>query len=592
MDEEIQITIKIAGVNQVDSDLNEVKNKVNGFGDNLQQGLGIKGIAIGTAIGQGITNAFSWAFNEVQDLAGQALDVIQQSVASASQLQQVALSFEVMLGSADKAKKLLQDLQNFASVTPFNLTDLQDDTKQLLAFGVSGEDVIPILQSLGNVAAGIGTDKLPVLIHALGQVKAGTVLSGRELNEFTMAGVPLIAQLSKITGFSQEDIAGGVKNLGITYDQVRQALDNLSAPGAQFENLMARQSKTVNGMVSNLEDFRDTLFRTIGGITSGGDLIKGGLLDTIQNNLTKLMQFLSDHQEDINKVGEALGKGFGDLADKYLPKLMDSLPSILTDLEKFGTDIPTRVDELKKTLSDLRNTLSTLKDVAGVSVRYIAAQFDYARAIITTILLGISNQILSVQAAWDRLTGNMNDLQNVEHQISENNKQITKSWTDATFAAAQLVDKVQQTRGATSDLGDQIARINAGINNSVTSVGAFKSSLSDANNSASSISQYMQTVSKTSVMKGGINLGLETGGIIPRAENVIIAGNDTKGDRQFIRANSGEMIINQSDQHALFAFIKSLSTKPQQVNNINFNNNGSPQGHNMANNLTNMLTHF
>jgi len=60
-------------------------------------------------------------------------------------LEQTQVAFGTMLGSADKAKKLLTDLSDFAQKTPFELTGLRSTAKQLLAFGVSAEEMIPTL---------------------------------------------------------------------------------------------------------------------------------------------------------------------------------------------------------------------------------------------------------------------------------------------------------------------------------------------------------------------------------------------------------------------------------------------------------------
>ena len=110
-------------------------------------------------------------------------------VDQAATMEQNRIAFETFLGSGKKAGDLLKQLSDFAAKTPFDLPQVVEGSKRLLAFGVSGEQIIPTFKTLGDIASGVGRDKLPDLIHAFGQVAAGTKLSGRELNEFTMAGV-------------------------------------------------------------------------------------------------------------------------------------------------------------------------------------------------------------------------------------------------------------------------------------------------------------------------------------------------------------------------------------------------------------------
>lgn len=168
------------------------------------------------------------------------------------EFEQLGVAFETMIGDASKAAEFTDKLFTFAAETPFNVENLADASKKLLAFGVAADDVLPTLDSLGNIASGVGMDKLPNLITALGQVKSKTVLAGQELMQFTETGVPIIAELSKVTGKSIKDITNNTKDLGITYDQVLKALNNLS--NGKFKDLMKKQSKTLLGQFSNFQD--------------------------------------------------------------------------------------------------------------------------------------------------------------------------------------------------------------------------------------------------------------------------------------------------------------------------------------------------
>src|SRR3990167_9448424 len=91
---------------------------------------------------------------------------------SAANYEQQRIAFETMLGSADKARELLEDVTQFAKTTPFEIPGVVDATKRLLAYGSTQEEVLDELKVLGDISAGVGTDKLPQLILAFGQVRA------------------------------------------------------------------------------------------------------------------------------------------------------------------------------------------------------------------------------------------------------------------------------------------------------------------------------------------------------------------------------------------------------------------------------------
>ena len=55
---------------------------------------------------------------------------------ASSDFEQANVQFGVMLGSAEKATKLVDKLQKMANVTPFETQDLLDASKVLLNFGI------------------------------------------------------------------------------------------------------------------------------------------------------------------------------------------------------------------------------------------------------------------------------------------------------------------------------------------------------------------------------------------------------------------------------------------------------------------------
>jgi magnesium-transporting ATPase (P-type) len=56
------------------------------------------------------------------------------AVKSASEMQDLRQSFDTMLGSAEKGRKLFIDIQKMANVTPFTSTDLASATSTMLGF--------------------------------------------------------------------------------------------------------------------------------------------------------------------------------------------------------------------------------------------------------------------------------------------------------------------------------------------------------------------------------------------------------------------------------------------------------------------------
>ena len=186
------------------------------------------------------------------------------AIKAAADAEQTKVAFETMLGSAEKADEFIRDLVSFAAKTPFTLKGLEQSAKQLLAYGFAQNEVLPNLKALGDIAAGVGMDKLPQLTLAFGQVKAATRLTGMELRQFTEAGVPLLQaladQLGKTPAAIQEMVSAGQ----IGFPMVQKALQDMTGEGGKFADLMEKQSKTLGGMWSNLSDAWDVFLRGVG----------------------------------------------------------------------------------------------------------------------------------------------------------------------------------------------------------------------------------------------------------------------------------------------------------------------------------------
>ena len=58
-----------------------------------------------------------------------AVNLTKESLQTAGQFEQWEIAFETMLGSAEKAKDMMEDLFQFAKETPFQIPDLVQNSK-------------------------------------------------------------------------------------------------------------------------------------------------------------------------------------------------------------------------------------------------------------------------------------------------------------------------------------------------------------------------------------------------------------------------------------------------------------------------------
>lgn len=197
-----------------------------------------------------------------------AQSFISQMIAVRSEFQQLEISFGTMLKSKEKANALMAQMTDLAAKTPFGLQEVSEGAKRLLAIQVPAEEVTETLRRMGDVAAGLGVP-MGQLIHVYGQVKAQGKLVTNDLYQFMNAGIPIIAELSKVVGKSETEIKEMVSAGKIGFPEIQAVIKNMTNEGGLFFNLMAEQSKSLGGQISNLQDNFDQMLNEIGKASEG-----------------------------------------------------------------------------------------------------------------------------------------------------------------------------------------------------------------------------------------------------------------------------------------------------------------------------------
>ena len=228
-----------------------------------------------------------------------AYDFAQKIITVRSQFQQLEIAFGTMLKSKEKANALMAQMTDLAAKTPFGLQEVSEGAKRLLAFQVPAQEVTETLRRMGDVAAGLGVP-MGQLIHVYGQVKAQGKLMTNDLYQFMNAGIPIIAELSKVVGKSETEIKDMVSAGKIGFAEVQAVIKGMTDEGGLFYNLMAEQSKTLSGQLSNLEDNFANVLNEIGKATEG---IASGAISSVA--------FLVENYQTLGKVIAGLIATYG-----------------------------------------------------------------------------------------------------------------------------------------------------------------------------------------------------------------------------------------------------------------------------------------
>ncbi|NBJ05009.1 phage tail tape measure protein [Alistipes sp. Z76] len=233
-------------------------------------------------------------------LVGQGMMGLLNSIVQVrGQFQQLEIAFETMLGSQSKAKTLMDQMVQTAAKTPFDLMGVAEGAKQLMAYGVSADKVNDTLVRLGNIASGLSIP-LNDIVYLYGTTMVQGRLYAQDVRQFTGRGIPLVKELAEKYGVTADKINEMVSAGKIGFPEVEEVINKMTNAGGQFYNLMEKQSASLTGQISNLEDAWDTALNNLG---EKGE----GVFSTAISSAT----YLVEHMEDILRVLTAVTVAYG-----------------------------------------------------------------------------------------------------------------------------------------------------------------------------------------------------------------------------------------------------------------------------------------
>ncbi|MHA1867410.1 MAG: tape measure protein [Candidatus Heimdallarchaeaceae archaeon] len=321
------------------------------------------------------------------------------SLRVAGDFEQTTIAFTTMMGSAEKAQGMLKDLAEFAKKTPFTLTGIETSARQLMAVGFNAEEILPVLKSVGDIAAGLGMKQegLQRLILNLGQVRTQGKLTGRELRDFAVAGIPLLDELAKELGKTTTEISDMISAGKISSDVVIQVFRNMTSEGGRFEDLMAKQADTVQGKFSNLEDAWELMRREIGAallpvVSTFADTLRDDLLPAIKPLIPVIGNFLA-----------RAAKRILDLFIKLVPPLIKFTEYIIEAADEIMELLMPVLEELIPILLDLGARV--FKAVADAIIKLLPIFVELLEDVIIPIIPFIGDLVVGIIELVGQIVG-------------------------------------------------------------------------------------------------------------------------------------------------------------------------------------------
>lgn len=251
--------------------------------------------------GQSIENVF----NRIKSVASVAFagftakEIISTLGTVRGEFQQFEIAFETMLGSGQKAKGMISDLANLAATTPFDMKGVVSGAKQLLAYGFAANEITETMRRLGDVSAGLGLN-LQDLTWLYGTTMVQGRLFTRDLMQFTGRGIPLTEELAKQFGVTKDKVSELVTAGKVGFPEVKKAIESLTNEGGKFGGLMEKQSHSITGQISNIQDTIEMAINDLGTQTEG-----------LMNDALDITSKVIDHWKEIGEVILAAASAIG-----------------------------------------------------------------------------------------------------------------------------------------------------------------------------------------------------------------------------------------------------------------------------------------
>ncbi len=210
--------------------------------------------------------------------------VLGKSVKSGMEQEMRDTSFEVLFGGVDNAKKMINDISDYAAKSPYGKVGLSEATQMMAGFGIAQEKIMPNLKAIGDIAMG-DANKFSSLTLAFSQMSSTGKLTGQDLLQMINAGFNPLEQMSKTTGKSigylKEQMGKGL----ISSQMVTQAFQDATKEGGLYHGMIDKISNTAAGQwATALDNLEEKLL----------NLYKNVLQPIILPALKKLNAFLSD----------------------------------------------------------------------------------------------------------------------------------------------------------------------------------------------------------------------------------------------------------------------------------------------------------
>lgn len=388
------------------------------------------------------------------------LDFLKEGVQIAAAAESMEIAFGTMLKSADKGKKMVADLQEFAAKTPLTMPGIQQATKTLLQFGIEGEDVIETLRQLGDVSSGVEAN-VQRMVLGFGQMVAKGKVSMEELNQMREAGFNPLQEIARTSGKSVAEVSADLEKGKVGIEDIKNALKSATSEGGNFFNGMEKSSQGLEGLLSTMGDNLNAVKKTFGEVIIEGFHLKE-MVKLVAEGADAFVQAFKSIPSEIKIVTVSVVTLTGVVL--VLTKAWKIGAIAVGIVAKTWTDVGGTVRWLINGVRSLAATTVAANVAIGTSATVIQGTFVGGLKVAMTSLLSFSKSLLlnpitlwvaGIAAAVVALKKLYHELTGVQDKVDEYNKALGRSKAVDTKERIKGTEKVRENLAAAHAIPEQ-----------------------------------------------------------------------------------------------------------------------------------------
>lgn len=188
---------------------------------------------------------------------------LQAGFEKVTSIEDTTASLEVLMGSAEDAQNVMQQLEESNQNTPYSFDAWAGAGKNLIAFGVEADKTAGIVTALGEAASasGKGEEALNSMSDAFGKAAASGKISMDTINSLSQGGVQGLTILANEFDVTTEEMQKMISSGQVSAEEgidaltkgIREGSEGIAGDVASMSGVMGEMAETTSGRLTNMK---------------------------------------------------------------------------------------------------------------------------------------------------------------------------------------------------------------------------------------------------------------------------------------------------------------------------------------------------